>query len=81
MDHVVKLIEEPNDDDWPDPPEFFHNISIPLSVTSELELKIRKEVLDTLNDVLEKHKELALNKTGLLHIKDRLNLLWGKDNE
>ena len=45
---------------------------------TDLELRIRREVMDELEDIIQKHEELALNKTGLLHIKDRLSLLWGE---
>lgn len=43
---------------------------------SELELRIRRDVMNDLEDIIQKHEELALNKTGLLRIKDRLSLLW-----
>ena len=64
----------------PPPPEFFHNISLPISVTSELELRIRKEVLDDVNKMIEyEADEEEYHKSILLRIKDRLNLLWGSN--
>lgn len=62
------------------PPEFFHNISIPLPEISELELRIRKEVMDDVNKMIEyEADDEEYHKSILLRIKDRLNLLWGSN--
>lgn len=67
----------------PPPPEFFHNISLPISVTSELELRIRKEVmvameeLKSFEDEFEDETEIYFNNL-LNKVIDRLKLLWGE---
>lgn len=62
------------------PPEFFHNISIPLPEISELELRIRKEVMDDVNKMIEYEADKEeYHKSILLRIKDRLKLLWGSN--
>lgn len=66
------------------PPEFFHNISIPLPEISELELRIRKEVMDAMEelksfeDEFEDETEIYFNNL-LNKVIDRLKLLWGED--
>lgn len=62
----------------PLPPEFLHNISVQLDKPSDIELRIRKEVMDDVNKMIEyEADEEEYHKSILLRIKDRLNLLWG----
>ena len=55
-----------------------HNITTTIPIVTELELKIRKEVMDAVDEILtfeEKDEEYFY---GLVRtIKDRLSLLWG----
>ena len=46
---------------------------------SELELKIRKEVLNDVDELLVKYQESGLDPARLLKVKDRLTLLWGEE--
>ncbi len=49
---------------------------------SDIELKIRKEVMDAVDEMMDKlhHPQVSITrmKTLTYTIKDRLNLLWGE---
>lgn len=51
----------------------------PYCKPSDLELRIRREVMDALNNMITNAETMPYNTVEefALHIKDRLNLLWG----
>lgn len=70
----------------PPPPEFFHNISIPLIQPSELELRIRGEVVKNIETLMDElYKDGLYNREYhialLTKVRDCVNLLWEKTND
>lgn len=57
----------------------FSNVTTLTPVVSDLELKIRKEVLNQLNELSDRTYNHSLETDYLISsIKDKLNLLWGE---
>ena len=60
----------------------FYNITTTIPIVTELELKIRKDVMDAVDEMTDQlHSPqipITHMKTLAYTIKDRLNLLWGE---